>query len=356
MSYVATVQNALRNDYPSNYDKLERRPTEAGGLEIFRKQSLNPSNFISPYAAGLIEDSYGAAAEVNHPVLNARTVTIGNTISCALPAASDGDAALIVTAAPVTYTFGFTMVKDQHIKNDIPYTAALMEKLMAYDLQMQKDMDVDALGVIEAAINQHFPASIGAYYSQTANALQVAQANKDDFYNKLSAILGEMDFSGNADILANRVHQPMVNRFINQGAGNSENQAFQFQGFQYFFDNSDRLTNNVSVESTIYAIKAGSLFSKDRIPSAYKGEGTYLGDRRSPIKAKHTMVMPVTGTEMAVLYQQDCSDQSSLGIGEANAASFVEGWTFFVQKFYLSVYNSAPSTRFTPILKAEILA
>lgn len=355
MSYANTVYNALRTRYPNNYDKNERRLSQYGALEIFEKQNTDPNSFINAEARALIEDSFGSSAEVNHPVLNATTATIGTSITCAMPDANDGNSDLVVTATPTTYAFGFTMVKDQHIKNEIGYEAALQEKLVRYELQLLEEMDIDAVSVIESAINAYFPAEILAYYSQTANALQVAQANKDDFYNNLSAILAEMDFAGGSDILANRIHEPMVNRFINQGAGNSENQQFQFGGYQYFYDNTRRIANNAGVESTVYAIKSGSLAMIDRIPTAYK-EGALIGGDRNPVKEKTTMRLPLTGIEIGVLYQQDCSDQSALGIGEANTASFVEGWSFFLQRYFLTVYNSDTVNRYTPILKAEILA
>ena len=108
MSYIATIEDQVRSRYPNNYDKNERRSSQWGALELARKQTNDPNNFINADTKRLIEENSGNQGEVLNPVLNARTVTIGNSISCAVPSDSDGDAALVAIATPVEYGWGFT--------------------------------------------------------------------------------------------------------------------------------------------------------------------------------------------------------------------------------------------------------
>lgn len=357
MSYALTIKDKLVARYPSNYDKLERRASKYGALELFQKQSNDPSAFLSAEAKALIEDSLGNAAEVNHPVIDAQSVSItkGSTITCSLPSDNEGTSKLIVTASPTKYSFGFTMVKDQFRHNHVGYIDALQAKITEFDLALAKQMDIDALAAISTAKNSYFPSEITAYYSVVGDALQVPQADKDDFYNQVSAIMGEMDFDGDNDMLINRIHQPMVNRYMAQGAANATNQAFQFDGYTWFTDNTSRLTNGVGKESTGYILQSGSLSTVTRIPSAYK-LGDVIGGAENPVKEKTTFDMPISNVECALLYQKDCADKSGLGIGEARTDSFVEGWSFEVDVYYLSVYNSDTASRFTPIVKFEILS
>ena len=351
--YAATVLDALRTQYPNNYDKNEARTSKYGALDLFKKQMGDGDSFLSQQARGLIQNSLGNAAEVKHPVLNAETVTVttGSTTTCSMPSDNDATSALVVTAAPTIYTFGFTMIKDAYIQNDIGYTASLNQKLFKFDNQLAADLDVAAVTAIAAAKNQHYPAAITDYYAAVGDALRVPQVDKDDMYNQLSSIISEMDFGdGSNDILANEIHRPLVNRFINQGAGNSTNEAFQFAGFNWNYDNTSRLANGVGVESSLYLVKSGSLGIETRIPESYKQGAEIAG------KKKLTMTLPISGLECAVLYQEDCNDESALAIGEARTDSFREGWSFEVQVYLLTVYNSAIATRFNPIQKLEILA
>lgn len=347
MSLIATLMQPLRAKYTNDLDKNELRRSEYGAYDTFVRDTDSTQGIFSPQVKDLIKRSFGNSVVI--PVLNAETVTIGNARTCTV-AASENTSAL-VTLTFVTYAFGFTMTPAQHFNNDVGYQADFTRKFEKYLLTFAALLDTTAYTTANAARNQVWNADTLAQYPQVGNALQVAPSQADDAYNVFPAIMKSMDFSGPYNVIANTFHGPLVNRFINQGAGNSVNLAFQFMGFNYAYSN--RVTNVAGAKSTVLLSPQGTYAVDNRNePDAIANSRASDGTEWSEVQ------VPIINMNMGFKYNSRCADNSAIA-GAATTgltASLVESFQWSTDVVYATAYNSAPSTRSGPIVKAEFLA
>lgn len=344
---VATVLQEYISSYEGRLDKNEQRPSNYGALELFKKQTNDPTSILDAQVRANIEKSFNVSVRV--PVVNYKDITIGNVRSCAIQ--TEGLTSALVTLTAVTYVWGFVVYPEQHYENYISYQTAI-NKLMEAGLQkLAATIDTGCVNKLEAVRNQHFPADVVAYYSETGDALRVPQASKNDFYNQLGSILQTMDYSESPQILTNPIGMPMVRRLAAQGAGNEINQQFQFQGLTW--EQTNRLANGSGVESTLYAVAPGSVALASRIdPAAKRNARIHDGKYWETF---HNA--PYIGMDLGVFYQSDCADASAIqASGMTNSTrTQIESWEFSLDVFYVGPYNSSPSNTYNPILKAEIL-
>lgn len=347
MSLVLTLCQNLISKYSGATDKNEIRASRYGAWDFFQKQTGLASGILDAQTKANVMKSFGNTVQI--PVLDNRTVTIGNTRSCTV--ADSENTSKLITLTFATYSFGFTMTPAQHYNNMIAYQQDFDKKLELYLLKLAATLDTAAVAKLATDKNQHFPAAITAYYAATANALQVPLAGHNDFYNNLSAIQEEMDFYGKLNIISSTSGQPMLNRLKAQGGGNDENDAFQFGGYEWNFTN--RLTNGAGVKSTLYAIPDGNVAVVNRNdPDAIAGSSVGNGAKQWGIAN-----MPLVNMDMATYYYEDCADKSALHAGTSGLTrTKVEGFEFSTDVCFVSAYNSVPATTFSPILKAELLS
>jgi hypothetical protein len=345
---VATVLQNYISSYEGRLDKNEQRPSNYGALKLAQAQTADPASILDAQVAANIEKSFNVSVQV--PVVNYKDITIGNVRSCALQ--TNGLTSALVTLTAVTYVWGFLAYPEQHYENYVSYQQAI-NKLMEAGLQKHAaTIDAAVINQLETQKNQYFPQAMLDFYPQVANAFQVAQAVKNDFYNKLNSILETADFMGKANILTNPIGMPMVNRYTNQGQYNATNEAFQFIGYDW--NQSNRVVNGgAPIESTLYAVAPGSIAMKGRVDPAAK--------RRARIhESKYWDILPnapYLNMDLGVFYQADCADASAIqASGLANSTRTpIESWEFSHDVFYISPYNSDPVNRYNPIFKAEIL-
>lgn len=344
---VATVLQTYTSQYSGKMDKNEQRPSKYGALELFKSQTADPSGILDDQVKANIEKSFNVNVQV--PVVNYKDITIGNVRSCAMQ--TEGLTSQMLTLTAVTYVWGFLVYPEQHYENYIAYQTAI-NKLMDAGLQkLAATMDTAAINLLEANKNQYFPAAITSFYAQSGNALQVPQAEKNDFYNQLGSIMDTMDFGTDPDILTNPMGMPMVRRLEAQGAGNQINEQFQFAGYDWFSTN--RLANGAGVESTNYAVGKGSVAIASRIDPAAKRKERIHESKFWDVYPN----APLINMPLGVYYQADCADASAVqASGMANSTrTKVESWEFSLDVFYIRPYNSDIANRYNPILKSEIL-
>lgn len=345
---AATVLQTYISNYTGKMDKYEQRPSNYGGLDLFKKQTADPLSILSPEVNANLEKSFNVGVSV--PVVNYKDVSIGSARTCAMQ--TEGLTSALVSLTAVTYVFGFASYPMQHFENYFGYQQNISRNMEAGMQKLAATIDSASIALLEAYKNQYYPASVTAYYAQSGNAFQVPQAVKGDVYNNVNSIMSTMDYAKNLDILANPNQMALVRKFSNQGAGNSTNYSYQFAGYNWF--ESNRLANNALVESTFYAVAPGSVAISSRIdPSSRVRERVH--------ESKFWDVLPnapYIGMDLGLFYNADCGDISalqSLGLtGSTNVK--VESWQFSVDVFYIRPYNSAIASRFQPINKFEILA
>lgn len=351
-----TVFENYRAVYDGKLDKFEQRGSMYSAKKVFQEESNgnDPESIISQDLINKAGVSFGVPLQI--PVIDYENITIGNTRSCTIPL--DEQSSKFIDVSFVTYVFGFGMIPQNHFNNHINYQASINKKLDARLKKLAETIDQAAVNTLENNINQYFPAEILSYYPQVGNALQVPQANKNDFYNQLASIYGTMDFDPSmVKVVSNFQHIPDVSRFKNQGSGNSSNEQFQYQ--PYMFNPTNRVVNGgPTIQSTGYSFPKGSVGLLSRLdPSSLSGDRVH--------ESKFWDVFPnapLVDMDLGVYYYADCEDptvvNNAVGAGnlEGLTAAKVEKWQFSVDVAYLTSYNSDPANRFSPINKFEILA
>lgn len=347
MSLVETLMQPLRSKYaPKTMDKNELRFSRYGAWDFFKEQTELQTGVLTPEVRQLIKNSMGNTVKV--PVLDAEDVVISNTRSCTV--ADSENTSKLVTLTFVTYSFGFTMIPSQHYNNDVAYEQDFQRKLEKYLLKFASVLDTASVNKLNTDKNQYFPAEILAYYGQVGNALQVADADKNDFYNQLESIMNTMDYYDRINIIGSTSAKPLVNRLDAQGAQNGINEAFQLGGYNWKYTN--RLLNNEGVSATLFAVPDGYVAVENRNDPDARARS-----RVGTHKEWDEVEVPIVNLKMGSYYYEDCADKSALHAGTGHLTrTKLEGFEWSTDVCYVTAYNSDPADRFGPILKAEMLA
>lgn len=347
MSLVLTLTQAFRAKYvQGGLDRNEIRRSRYGALRFYQEQTRLNTGLVSDDIKALVARSMGNTIQI--PVLDAIDPVITNVRSCTVPDAEN--TSKLITLTFVTYAFGFTMIPAQYANNDIKYQQDFDRKLEQYLLKLAGTLDTGCVNNLNANKNIYWPAEVSAFYPVVGNALQVTQAQKNDLFNNLSAIQEIRDYYGATNIVAGTTLKPIINRLAAQGAGNSVNEDFQFNGYEWNFTN--RMVNGAGVAATAFAVPDGMVAMLNRNdPDAIAGRKAGNG------KTWDTQRMPIVDMDMALYYYDDCADKSALHAGTAHLTrTYMEGFEFSTDVCYVNAYNSNAAGKAGPILKIEVSA
>lgn len=348
MSLIATYLQDIRVNHPSNLDNKELRLTRVGLLDMALAQTNGSNSIISPDLKQKAMDSEGRTIGV--PVMQKGNITISNTRSCTV--AGDQSTSALVTVTWKTVRVDITMVKAQYAKNEVSYLYDLNKKIRESVEALNVEIETDLETALDTNKSQVFASSIPtSKYAVVANTIQATEAQLDFFFNDLDAINFADDFYDETTyVVGNHNVMPYVSKFINQGSGNNENQAFQFAGKNFTFTN--RITNGLGVNATGYFMPDGSIGLLTRVAVDARmnhkaGDGTEWSEERLP-------GLPFT---VGVMYKSSCSDQSALEASglEHLEATMVEQWQISFDYAILTPYNSDLATKASAIRKFEFI-
>ena len=350
MSMVGSLVQPLINQYePDGLDRNEYRISRYGALAKTQEFTKSPMSILTPKNDELVKKSFGNTVKI--PVIDFNSgLTVSNSRSCTITGPED--TSHLISLSFATYAISFTMVPAQYFNNYVDYATAFQKKLTARLMLLASTLDTACRNNIDTNVNAYFPPNILNYYGQIGNAFQVSQAQKDDFFNNLTAMMMEADYYTDTHILGSTSLLPLVNRLKNQSSQNATNQSFQLDPWKW--STSNRITNNANVQSTIYAIPEGQFAITSRLdPDAIAGEKIGGGDR--PIQQWGRQYLPIVGMEFGYYNTNNCSDQSALQSGTTGLTrTLLEGWEFSLDICLMAAYNSSPTTLFSPCFKAEI--
>lgn len=351
MSVVATAMQPLIEKYEAGrMDKNEILFSRYGAFNLFQKQNASASSILSPANRLNLERSYGLTAKI--PVLEGIGVSIGNTRSCSVADAESTTAFVTTTFTPLVW--GFTMYPGQYVNkgqalNYVGYDADFMHKADQCTLALMSAVDVLARNAIETNRNTYWPASIAtSYYLTTGNALQISNAQKNDAFNQLSAVMEEMDFYGSSDVLGSTSLKPITERLENQGEANATNESFQFKLGEFIFTSSNRVTSGVGVAATGYLIGDGQIATVNRNNPAANGNFTAAGGIQWG-----TYMYPLLNMEVGTYYKDECAVSAG---AVTDVATKKESYSFDTEIAFMTAYNSDPTTKPRRIVKFEISA
>lgn len=343
MSYIATLMQPLRADYPNGFDKNESRAPNVGAWDSYVRntpllmtEDLRQKIKLSDPARGVSIPAIDATPQDD--------ISIRNVRSCTVPF-DDGTSRLIQVTFE-TLVFSIQMTPADFMNNEIGYQSAFNRKYEEKAFKVMRILDSRAVANLEANKNTYWAGIDPEFYTQVGDSLQIPSATNDDFYNNLSSIWGTMDYNAaNIDVIATWTHQPIVNRYRNQGAGNQTNLQFQFGPYRYYETN--RITN--TVQSTLYSMQPGNVAVETRVDLDAR-----MNTRINETKYWETTMLPILDVEGGVYYDKECADRSS--IQPSLTRSAVESFEFSFDITYLNTLVSDPTTQYAPILKAEFLA
>lgn len=350
MSLVNSLMQPLRAEYQGQLDRNESRPSRYSAFDFFNEENSRSNSIFDGDIRAKIKGSFNNSVQI--PVLNANNVSIGNIRSCVIGDSENTSQLVVLTF--VTYVFSFTMYPSQYPNNDVGYERDFTRKLNDRLIKFAGILDTACVNALEVAKNQ-FWTNIAAYYPNVGNALQVTQAQKNDFYNNGQAIMDEMDFPNPVHIVGSTSNSPLVRRLDNQGSNNGINENFQLQPYTWHLTN--RVANAVNVQSTGYLVQEGTCALESRIDfDAMMGNS--IGDQ---MKWERVMV-PIPGSkysvEMGAFYREDCGDGSNLQVPNTGVAGNTrtkkESFEWSVDMVFATAFNSDLVNRYNPIVKYQI--
>lgn len=349
MSLQATYLQDLRTQYPSRLDRDQLRITQTGLVQLAIESTNSPNSIVDADLINKARESVGRQLDV--PVMQKGTVTIKSVRSCTVDC-SQSDSGF-VTINFRTIVADLCMVPSQYKKNEVKYLGDLNRKITdiveKFLITIEEDIDT----ALDTNKSQVYNSSIvGDKYALTAGAIQVPVAEQEFFFNDIEAINYADDFyDTTVKLAASPAMMSPISKFVNQGAGNDENLAFQFAGKDFRFSN--RVTDGVGVKSTAYFMPDGSIGFVTRVdPDAMDGNTATDGTQWFEDS------LPGLPFNVGIKYNSKCSDQSAL---EANGlehltATMIEHWQISVDYAIIVPYNSDLATRASSIRKVEFVA
>jgi len=229
--YADTVLQAARAFIKDqNNKKFQLRPEYTRIVEIFMKDR----EFTIPNLAAIRKADTQTTTAM---YLKKKDFTVGSSKDCAVTGEQSGSAKVDLTW--VTKTVKIATSFKQHAGNEVSQARALANDLYNAEVSLffgASGLDAALLTYLEtnkSGVNNGGSGSFDA----TNDIMAIATANIDDFYNLVTA---DMQMN-NYNPMFLEAHDTMwtakQRKYVNQGAGNSTNTAFQFAGFEFYASN-----------------------------------------------------------------------------------------------------------------------
>ena len=143
------------------------------------------------------------------------------------------------------------------------------------------------------------------------------------------------DFSRNGlDVIGDAQYASFVNQYVNQGAGNSTNTAFQFNGYQFQYSNT--IATSAAAVSTAYAMPIGSLGMVAKVsPDAAANRVSMSEGIRWSVEQSELLGVP-----MELMVKDECADVSAITGNAEDTNSLVKSYQMGINVAILTPYNT----------------
>ena len=353
MAITTTVLNSIQSSYPSQLDRDELRKLQFGFVECAAKANASANSILNAEVRNQLQNNW-YSNNLQIPVLSKGTAfSTSDGRSCNF---SDGQInSAFVTPVYITKTVGFHMVESANSDNIISYEQELALKIRKAEEALFSEIDTAIYNALDTNKNAVYNSPVvgaGLEYTLATDALQVASNKREDFFNEYPAIAMEDNFMGPFDVIGSSFLAAYVNKFINQGAGNDTNLAYQFMGYDFMYANT--LPTTAGSRATGFIMPEGTLAMESRLSYAEKNnqfsaaEGIQFGSIASRL-------MP--GMTFGTKYTTSCADQDAAGLSTIpNDVSVKENWTMTADFAILVPYNSDGATLAGSIHKFDFVA
>ena len=378
MSLVLSLVLPLIQKYErKRLDAKELLFSKYGAFNAFVDSNNSEDCVLSPLNRKLLY--YSDQNTVPIVVLNGDTggLDVGASMSCSPSVTIDSTSAKITpTFTPYNFaidTYPSAFASGPQSINYVTAQDDFNQKFDRYWKVYLETLDNLCLSTLSDNKNQSWSVNTPAYYTVVGNALQVSQAQKNDFFNKFSALLAEHDFYGQTVIVGSTSLQPLTRRLENQGENNATNEMFQFKLGDFEFAGTNRLSNDAGIEATLYGVAKGyvAIYNMNAAPFI-NGDKVGISSNGMSSTQLSTIEMPGLGGwterapdgstsnanfQLALAEKTECSSLAAAG-ATPNGQGIIVRTTFQFGSNWGTIvgYNSSPSTKPTPIIKAQISA
>ena len=328
------ARGVLRN----SIDAQNLRRSELGLIDLANR---NTSRLMGSINQNMITNNWGAPAK-RIPVRNkgGGTATTG-TMTCTFPVADSDNDFVNVTffSAHAGFRIIPRLIEQTNGMVTIPEEFAHLFEQTERDIADLVEAQVyTILNAAKATTSSSTFVGTGAKYPLAGDALQVATADQNLFYNFLKSIYKADDFgSTGLQVIGDAQMSAFVNQYVNQGAGNSENTAFQFNNIDFSYSNDIVTTSATNAISTAFAMAPGSLGMLSQVsPDAEAGrmsktKGIEWGKVRSQLM----------GVDMELMFSDDCNDLTSITNNVLDTNGYAEYWQMGVNVAIITPYDES---------------
>ncbi len=334
MSIVNLKKQHARGVYPSLLDRQELRQQEYGFIDM----ALRGTNgILSGVNQGVISQSWGAPA-TQIPVFskNITAATVG-TMTCTFPT-KDATAALVNVTFVSAHT-GFRIIPRLTDQSDIVTEAQdFMQQYSDAEEGLANFLEAQLLAAVDAAkATTYNSAFVGAAakYPLLVDALQVAPADVPFFLNDAKSIMQADDFSRNGlEVIGDAQLASFVSQYVNQGSGNSENTAFQFNGYTFTYSNT--VATSAAAVSTGYIMPQGSVGMVAKVsPDAAANRQSMSDGIRWSVEQSDLMGLP-----MSLMVKDECDDVSAITGNADDTNALVKKYQMGINVAIVTPYNT----------------
>ncbi len=344
MALSPTLVENFRTAYTDQFDKNEQTRPTAGALKCALEDTQSAFSFVTPDMIEKAKRSAGLTVKV--PAINYDgTVSIGSTRPITIT--DDENTSALYSMVFVIYSGGFTMVPAQHSSNDISYQDDFNRKMRKMLYKMESTMDDAVLTKLGTVKNQVQPDSLGKY-GWDSNIITIAKSDKETIYSDLEILMASKDLNQDGaplNVIANPFVASQVKFLGAQGGGNQVNYAYQFDGKNFYWDNS--ISNAAGHDGTMYFMPKGSIGVVTR-----QETDALLNSKAGDGHEWSVVNLPILNMIADAYYYDGAYDSNALRSDLTRAYKQYFGFT--VEMAILTPYRSATDVA-ADIMKAAIL-
>lgn len=340
-AYADTVlQEARAFIKDENNRKFQLRPNLTNIFALFERDR----EYTIPNLANIRQATTQATKAT---YLKKKDFTVGTSKSCTISGETSGSG--IVTLSWQTASASVISNYKQFAGNDVALMRALANDLYNLEVSLWEDVDSTLLTYLDTNKSGVNNGSSGSF-NATTDIMQIKNSEKNRFYNYVTADMRMNNYMPQYLETFNTFWTSEQQYYINQGAGNNVNTAFQFNGFDFFPSNLIDLTAenaaaNNDYSSIHYIVPAGGVaildwndpLNREGRVSGNKSWGTY-----------QSLLRP--GITLDLYKVTDCADTSADGGGTQD---YVEEWELSFN--FALAKQPVPTADETPIYKYGVL-
>jgi len=348
MAMTTTALQAIRGAYPSFLDRHELRPEIYGLLKLAIANATNPMGIISPDILAQARTSWGRATEI--PVMSPSSSANGTGLTCTFSgteAISD-----LIGITYVSISNGYDMEPAKNFQNEISY---LQENARKYTDMIRKiaaavDASVDTALTANITPEAEYASSYvgaGERYPFIANVMQVALANRPNFFNDATDIMAADNLLPTFDVVGSTNLRSIVSQLFAQGEANSQNTEYQFTkgDFDFLFSNNLTATPVTADASGIIMPKGAIAILNRNSPDCLAGN-IAGGDKRFG-----TLFDPTLGMTMDTLDYSECGSIATKTGNVQDTTAVIERHQVAIHYAILTPYSNFASSGVSSVIR-----